>query len=361
MNKRIRKALLTYIPNLIKTGLIHKAPFLYGLFEIKPSSCTIMITNRCNLKCVMCKQWREPSGQELPVDDWKRIVLDLKKNGGEPLLRKDLIGLVRFSSQNGFVVGITTNGALLTSVMLSELIDAGLRSIALSMDAVGGEYEKIRGLPNTFAQLSRAVEAVSLMRKSKKIDAYINFTLMKDNVKDLKMVKAFADSADLPLAICLLDKNSFLFSLEENNSKFWITGERDFEDLRNALDFLRNEKIKNPKSLIINFSAIDFIEDYFRDPRQERIPCVSSQGRVIIDPFGRLLGGCMSMGRFGSIKETGFKELSATHKYKIAKKNMFYKRCPGCSCGYLFNLRLFLPSIFKNISAKRRYKINDQE
>lgn len=363
MYNKLKNVLLAYIPNLLKASLSHKVNFLYALLEIKPNSCTVMLTNRCNLKCVMCRQWREPLGQELSFDDWKRIILDLKKNGirnihfsgGEPLLRKDFIELVRFSSQNGFVVGVTTNGTLLTGALLEELIAVGLRSIALSMDAVGNEYDRIRGLPNAFEQLNRAAEAVSLKKKKQEVDAYINFTLMKDNIKDLKSVKSFSDKKGLPLAVCLLDKSSFLFNLEGNSNNLWIKDEKDFLALREALDFLVQEKIKAPKSLIINFPAIDFIEHYFRDSRQARIPCVSSQERVIIDPAGGFLGGCMSLGRFGNIKQNSFKELSALEKYKIAKRNMFYKKCPGCSCGYLFNLRLFLPSVCMDVAARLKH------
>lgn len=366
MHKKFMKFIFGYVPKLLKASAAHKAGFLYNLLEIKPDSCTIMITGRCNLKCVMCKQWREPPGQELSIDDWKTIILDLNKNGirnihfsgGEPLLKKDFVELIRFSAQIGLIVGVTTNGSLLTGVILNKLIDAGLRSIALSMDAVDGGYERIRGLPDTFEQLSRAVEEVSIMKRKQKIDAYINFTLMKCNIKDLKIVKAFADKMGLPLAICLLDKNSFLFNLEKNTNDLWIKEKEDFLALREAINFLTQEKIKNPGSLIIDFAAIDFIERYFREPRQAQIPCVSSQGRVIIDPSGGLLGGCMSMGRFGNIMAKGFKELVADKTYKTAKKKMFYKKCPGCSCGYLFNMRLFLPSVCSDIAARIRYKIN---
>ena len=158
----------------MKTGLIYKVPFLYRFLEIKPSSCTIIITNRCNLRCVMCKQWREPVNEELSTEEWKNIILNLKKNGirnmhftgGEPLLRNDFKELVLFCSRNGFVSGVTTNGFLLTDDILQGLIDAGLRSIALSIDALDSEYEKIRGLPNSFKQLKQAVAIISAMKRT---------------------------------------------------------------------------------------------------------------------------------------------------------------------------------------------------
>jgi len=354
--RRIRKIFLNYLPILIKASLLHRLPILYPFLEIRPSSSILMLTNRCNLKCIMCKLWNEPVAEELGVQDWKRIIIDLKKegirnihfSGGEPLLRKDLTELISFGSQFGLVVGLTTNGLLLNEEILSGLINAGLRSIAISIDALNHEYDKVRGVSNSFSRTKEAALLIAKMHRRGKIDAYINFTLMKENISELKKVKIFADEIGLPLAVCLLDKNSFPFDLAQNRNKFWIIEKQDFDDLQDALYFLRRELLRNPKSLIINFPAVDFIEDYFKDPIQKRIPCISSQDRVIIDPFGNLLGGCMSMGNFGNIKKREFKDLIRKSPYKMAKRNMFYKNCAGCSCGYLLNIRLSPSSVLRD-------------
>lgn len=365
MYKQLRKLTLNYIPLLIKAAFLHKTRFLYPFLEIKPSSCTIMLTHRCNLMCIMCRQWREPALEELGLEDWKRITKDLKGNGiknvhftgGEPLLRKDLTELISFVSENGLAVGLTTNGTLLGKEILTDLINQGLRSIAISIDALDSEYEKIRGVTNSFTQAKEAALLLAKAKRERKIDAYINFTLMNDNTKELKKVKNFADTIELPLAICLLDKNSFLFDLEQNRSKFWISKKADFADLHDALNFLRHEKVKNPKSLIMNFPAIDFMENYFRNPRQAEIPCISSQDKIIIDAYGNLLGGCMSMGIFGNINEKKMKELTNDKRYKLAKGNMFYKDCNGCSCGYLFNIKLFLPLVINDITQRLKFHL----
>lgn len=365
MYRRIRKLFLNYVSTLIKTFLLYRAPFLYPALEIEPSSCNLLITNRCNSRCVMCRQWREPVEEGLSSAEWKRIITDLKANGirnihftgGEPLLRNDLRELVSYSSQNGFVVGLTTNGILLRKDILEGLIDAGLRSIAISMDAVGDAYERIRGFPNSFERIKEVLFITAQMKPKTKIDAYINFTLMKENIKELKNVKAFADAIDMPVAVCLLDKTSYLFDIEENKSKFWISEAESLEALREALDFLRREKVKKAGSLLINFPAIDFIKDYFKDPRQREIPCVSSQDRIIIDPHGNLLGGCMAMGTFGNLKDRAFSQLRKEKRYKMAKRDMFYKRCLGCSCGYLFNIRCYPPLIVNDLIKRMRYHI----
>jgi MoaA/NifB/PqqE/SkfB family radical SAM enzyme len=312
----------------------------------------------------MCNQWRKSAERELDTPNWKNIITDLKKNdiknihftGGEPLLRKDLGNLISHASRDGFVTGFTTNGVLLTKEALSDFIDAGLRSIAISMDAIDAEYENIRGVPDSFGKLEKAVSIIAEAKRKGKIDAYINFTFMKNNMKELVPVKKFADEHGLPVAICLLDKTSFIFDLAKNRNDFWIKEDSDFEALQEILEFLKKEKIKKPRSLMTNFPAIDFIKEYFKDPLQARIPCVSSQDRIIIDTYGNLLGGCMSMGNFGNVKERSFSELRKEKKYRLAKKNMFYKNCPGCSCGYLFNIRCFPPIIVEDLLAKIRYR-----
>lgn len=365
MYRKIRKATLSYLPALLKTALLNNIPFLYPLLEIRPSSCNIMITNRCNLKCIMCKQWKETGGRELSTEEWKKIIKDLKANGirnihftgGEPLLRKDLAELVLYSNRNGFTVGMTTNGSLLKKEILEEFINAGLRSIAISIDALNNGFEKIRGVADSFAGVKEAVSLIAEMREKNKIDAYINFTLMSDTIQEFREVKRFADELRIPMAICLLDKNSSLFDLEENKKSHWISEGEAYKSLEDLLNFIRTEKTKKPYSLLMNFPMIDFIAGYFKDPRQSHIPCVSSQDRIIIDPYGNLLGGCLSMGSFGNMKGKPFIKLRRKERYRKAKKNMFYKKCAGCSCGYQFNISCNPGFLVRDLFARIGYSL----
>lgn len=362
MQKRIRKLFLDYIPMVIKTGILSNAPVLYGPLEIRPTSCNIMVTNRCNLRCVMCRQWREKPSDELTTEQWKRVIADLKVNGiknihftgGEPLLREDLAELISCSSRNGFVVGLTTNGLLLKKDLLERLVDNGLRSIAISIDALNDKYEKIRGAADSFDRIEGSASDIAAAKSKRKIDAYINFTLMRENIEEFENVKQFADRLHLPVAICLLDKNSCIFDVEGNKQDFWISESKDVARLQNLLHFLRKEKARNPRSLLMNFPMIEFIGRYFDDPRQSHIPCVSSQDRIYIDPYGNLLSGCLSMGVFGNVMEAPFGMLRREGKYKIAKKSMFYKECAGCSCGYQFNIKNLPGMIFKDFLQRIR-------
>jgi len=345
--KKIRKAAFTYLPNVLKTTILRRAPALFGIVEMNPTSCNIMITTRCNLKCVMCKQWRIKPGEELNTDEWKRVIGELYGygirnvhfTGGEPLLRSDLEDLIRYASGLGMVVGMTTNGILIGEEKLTGMVGAGLASIAVSVDALGPGYEKIRGMQGSFSAIEKAVGAISSVRRRLGIDAYINFTLMRESISALKSVKKFADKAGLPLGICLLDKSSSIFDVAENKKTLWIDHESDSSELAALREYLKSEMTRHPGSILLSFSGIDYISGYFKDPRQPGIPCAISQDRIFIDPYGGLFGGCLSMGTFGSLKDERIGALLESDKYKAAKKRMFYKMCAGCSCGYMYNIR----------------------
>lgn len=115
------------------------------------------VTDGCNLKCVYCMP---PDGMDecpcrraLSADELAEIAeaaaeLGMKKlriTGGEPLVRRDIIPLVR---RLGAIDGIedlsmTTNATLLAPAA-RELFDAGIRRINISLDTLNAEkYEKI--------------------------------------------------------------------------------------------------------------------------------------------------------------------------------------------------------------------------
>lgn len=115
------------------------------------------VTDACNLKCVYCMPpdgMKEcPCRQAMSADEFVEIAraaagLGMKKlriTGGEPLVRDDIVPLVR---RLGEIPGIedmslTTNATLLAP-MARELYEAGIHRINISLDTLNAEkYEKI--------------------------------------------------------------------------------------------------------------------------------------------------------------------------------------------------------------------------
>lgn len=115
------------------------------------------VTDACNLKCVYCMPpdgMKEcPCRQAMSADEFAEIAraaagLGMKKlriTGGEPLVRSDIVSLVR---ELGRIPGIedmslTTNATLLAPIA-KELYEAGIHRINISLDTVDAQkYEKI--------------------------------------------------------------------------------------------------------------------------------------------------------------------------------------------------------------------------
>jgi GTP 3',8-cyclase len=134
----------------------------------------VSITDRCNYRCVYCRTGNQGAQYaELPIADYLRLVrvfvsLGIEKvrlTGGEPLLRKGLIDLIRelaaLRNRSGdeLDIALTTNGHLLED-LAPQLKDAGLGRITVSMDAVdAATFERITRVPGSFDRVVRGIRA----------------------------------------------------------------------------------------------------------------------------------------------------------------------------------------------------------
>jgi cyclic pyranopterin phosphate synthase len=134
----------------------------------------ISVTDRCNYKCVYCRTGNEGAVYaELRIDDYLRMArvfvgLGIEKvrlTGGEPLLRRGLVDLIRELGRLRTLDGhpldlaLTTNGHLLEE-MAQPLRDAGLSRITVSMDAVDTEkFVRITRVPGSYERVLSGVRA----------------------------------------------------------------------------------------------------------------------------------------------------------------------------------------------------------
>ena len=119
----------------------------------------ISVTDRCNLRCTYCMPEGgvpyEDGGVVLSYEEILRLVTLLTRcglrkvriTGGEPLVRKDVVSLVRALAALPQItdLGLTTNAVLLER-HAQDLWDAGLRRLNISLDTLR---------PERFAQIAR--------------------------------------------------------------------------------------------------------------------------------------------------------------------------------------------------------------
>ncbi|BAZ50699.1 molybdopterin biosynthesis protein A [Nostoc sp. NIES-4103] len=137
----------------------------YGV-AVKPSYVRVIVGNTCNLKCVMCPYHSAELKQTHSTDFFKgkkamswQMMQKLAKECGkgkigiiigsieEPILHPKLVEFVQLCRQQGVPrVHITTNGQLLDETLSQALLEAGLTSIDISIDAATPDtYRKVRG------------------------------------------------------------------------------------------------------------------------------------------------------------------------------------------------------------------------
>jgi cyclic pyranopterin phosphate synthase len=119
----------------------------------------VSVTDRCNLRCVYCMPEQGvpfvPHQDILSLEEMARIIrvaagMGLRRvrlTGGEPLVRKGIVNLVRWIGETPGIedIALTTNGVLLASCA-QELAAAGLRRVNVSLDTLR---------PQRFRQITR--------------------------------------------------------------------------------------------------------------------------------------------------------------------------------------------------------------
>jgi len=169
----------------------------------------ISLTDRCNFRCIYCFP---PTGVKLhprsellsaeKIFRIARVAVDLgitkiKLTGGEPLVFKEIVELVRkLSDLPGLAdLSLTTNGSRLGQ-LVQPLYAAGLRRLNLSLDSLN---------PVRFAQISRGgslAEVLSGFESAKKLgfQIKINTVLLKDwNTEELFDLVEFAGANDVEI------------------------------------------------------------------------------------------------------------------------------------------------------------------
>lgn len=147
----------------------------------------ISVIDRCNLRCVYCMPEEGiaclDKKELLTFEEITRVctsaaklgIKKIKLTGGEPLVRKDFVNLVRqIKAIEGIEeITLTTNGLLLEE-KLDDLIEAGITAINVSLDTLEAEHFKNITKVDGFDKVLRAIrKAANSSLKSVKVNALV--------------------------------------------------------------------------------------------------------------------------------------------------------------------------------------------
>ncbi len=213
-----------------------------------PRTICLVLSNQCNLKCVMCpyhsplfiqnrqtdyfddKRW-------MPLALVERLVGELKDNDqpltfhmgelDEPLLHPHIAEIVRLlASVPHSTVHITSNGNLMSGDLARAIIEGGIKSIQFSVDAQTQEtYKKIRGAK--LEKVQRNVERFLRLRDELKPGLYVNLCIINqdgaaDEIEDFKAYWRAKGASSVSVYQ--------LFKPAEGNNAQWVVPNKYFEE-----------------------------------------------------------------------------------------------------------------------------------
>ena len=164
----------------------------------RPLALLAELTYRCPLQCPYCSNPVELSRyrQELDTETWVRVfgeaaelgVVQLHLSGGEPLVRRDILELVREAHRLGLYSNMSTGATVVDEVKLAQLREAGLDHLQVSLlDTQPGTNDWLAGARS----FDRKRDAV-LGAKRQGFPVTLNFVLHRHNLDHIEDVIALA-------------------------------------------------------------------------------------------------------------------------------------------------------------------------
>ena len=243
-------------------------------------------TLRCDLKCRHCGSdcKMQPERMDMPKEDFLRVLDGIAKktdphqvfviiSGGEPLMRRDIEACGRAIYEKGFPWGMVTNALHLTPQRWIGLQQAGIRSMAISLDGLEEEHNWMRGNDQSFKMVSRALDMLVAKgdflfdvvtcvnrRNYQKLDEIKEFLIGK-GVKRWRVFTVF------PVGRAALDPDMRLTN----------------EEFRGVFDYIR--KTREEGRIRVDYGCEGFLGNYEGEVRHRLFSCQAgvTVGSVMAD------------------------------------------------------------------------------
>lgn len=193
----------------------------YGPGSFLKRNYIIFTTTACNASCEYCfEKGMRPltMSKEVGLDVANYIIkshdpsrkFKIKWFGGEPLVNKEAINVISDALNDAklnYYSDISSNGDLLDLCTDEELRNWKVTGIQFTLDAVGEEYDRIKGLPNgAYERLKKSVSRLEKLGIKAKIRIHVN--TKKEEKPWYKIVDEFKDFSNVTMYARLLYQES---------------------------------------------------------------------------------------------------------------------------------------------------------
>jgi len=263
---------------------------LYGRFPVPflsaPTAVDVFITSRCNQYCIHCfSNGGKDNVQELSLSDLESIfdqlekvgVLEVRINGGEPLLHREIGKILSYFKEKRFRKVMLTNGTLLDEETALLLKESGTVPTVSLDDSVAEGHDLFRGVKGSF---KRTVEGLKILQKHG-IQYGINCCLHKNNLSRYEEIIGLAAEHGAS-RIAFLDLKPVG---RMKNHLNWVPSYREYQQLMNHLMFARAKHKGIDVSLDVFMHCLP-LEESILEARKGYVSCQAGKTRLSVDSEG---------------------------------------------------------------------------
>ena len=323
--------------------LVHSLDYhlLCGLAA--PEKVAMVLTHRCNCRCVMCDLWRIGGmGNELPAERWISVLdelhswtptLRLRLIGGEVLLKPGVCDIIRRAVRLGFTVNLVSNGlALQSEENYRDLMNTGLRSITFSLDGKDAAiHDRHRGIPGLHNVVTEAIRRIKRERPAMSVSLIC--IVMRETAPQLAEYAQWAE--ELGVDRILFQPLAEPPGRPEKRADWHRESHlfiRDLEPLERSIDVL-NQQGRHSTHMELPLRPLRDMREYFDRPESfqtGRGRCMLGQTDLQIDPSGVLYMCDVKHTAFGHVNEGPIRQAWRSERARTVRRAIRDCRLP-CS------------------------------
>lgn len=339
---------------MLKTILEMLSVFLRAIlfrlgFGVRPYKVCWLITWRCNLSCNYCEIGKANQEQlrkeELSAVEIIRMLPELRRQGvkfitfagGEPLMYEDIFTVLKSAREQGFIVGLVTNGTLIDEGIARKLAEVRVDHIHISLDSPDTIQDIIRHSQNCFSKIDQAFRHLLKYRPRGGYHLGIACVVSGFNYDKLEKVFDYAEKMSLN-SVALQPFFVSQIRNKEMITDFSVAPEKA-KELEEKIKYL----LKRYRQLIRNSSFYTRnVARYFRDPKLRGTHCYGGGLTINIFPDG-VVGPCyyLPANGAGSVRNKNITEIMRSRPYGEILKRVRRRDCPTCWCAVVHEYDLF--------------------
>jgi len=267
-------------------------------FTNRPLSVSFEVTYSCNAHCKHCHLGGIIKDEvTVAPERYGEICREIQPvvaqvSGGEPLLRKDLVEIIKalHRPNRAPIIVITTNAALLTKEKYYALRKAGTDQFSVSLDYPDERHDEFRRIRGLFRRIEKLI--TDLKEENEKAIT-LSCVVQRDNFRDLPKIAELARDWGVKV-------NFSTYTWLRTKDKSYMLNKEDLPEFKKIVRWLLDFKKKNK-----NFFASEYVFNrmikFFENGSMPN--CRAGERFYIVNPDGAFSPCGLFLNHYASVEE----------------------------------------------------------